>query len=135
MDIKSIIPIALLIGRIIAGGYFLLGAFNHFANLKTMAGYAKSKGTPAAEIAVGGTGVLLLLGGASLVLGFHPSIGAILLIVFLLGVSFKMHNFWAFKDPGARMMERINFTKNMALIGFVLMTLAIPRPWPFSIRW
>jgi putative oxidoreductase len=131
----SISTIALLIGRIIVGGYFLYGAYNHFTNLKMMAGYAKSKGTPAAEFAIGGTGVLLLLGGASLLLGFHPTIGAILLIVFLLGVSFKMHNFWAIKDPGARMMERVNFTKNMALLGLLLMTLSIPRPWPFSIGW
>jgi putative oxidoreductase len=129
----SILPIALLVGRIIAGGYFLYGAYNHFTNLKMIAGYAKTKGTPAAEIAVGGTGLLLLLGGASLLLGFHPTIGAILLIVFLVGVSFNSHKFWAISDPMAKMAERVNFTKNMALLGFLLMTLAIPRPWPFSI--
>ena len=27
----------------------------------------------------------------------------------------------------------INFMKNMGLLGFVLMTLAIPRPWPMSL--
>ncbi len=120
-------------GRIIAGGYFLMGAFNHFAKLKMMAGYAKSKGTPAPELAVGGTGLLLLLGGASLLLGYHPTIGAMLLLIFLLGVSFGMHNFWAVQEPMAKMAERVNFTKNMALIGFVLMTIAIPRPWPMSL--
>jgi putative oxidoreductase len=120
-------------GRIIVGGYFLMGAFNHFVGLKMIAGYAKSKGTPMAEVAVGGTGLLLLLGGASLLLGYHPTIGAILLVVFLLGVSFRMHNFWAVKDPMAKMAERINFTKNMALLGFLLMTLAIPRPWLMSL--
>jgi putative oxidoreductase len=127
------LPIVLLVGRIIAGGYFLYGAYNHFTNLKMIAGYAKSKGTPAAEIAIGGTGVLLLLGGASLLLGFHPTIGAIFLIIFLLGVTFNMHKFWAVEDPMAKMAERVNFTKNMALLGFLLMTLAIPRPWPYSI--
>jgi putative oxidoreductase len=122
-----------LAGRIIAGGYFLMGGFNHFAKLKMMAGYAKSKGTPAPELAVGGTGVILLLGGASLLLGYHPTIGAILLVIFLIGVSFGMHNFWAVQDPMAKMAEMVNFMKNMALIGFVLMTLAIPRPWPMSL--
>jgi uncharacterized membrane protein YphA (DoxX/SURF4 family) len=127
------LPIVLLVGRIIVGAYFLYGAYNHFTNLKMMAGYARSKGTPAAEIAIGGTGVLLLLGGASLLLGFHPTIGAILLIIFLVGVSFNIHKFWAVSDPMAKMAERVNFTKNMALLGFLLMTLAIPRPWPYSL--
>ncbi|MFZ0739617.1 MAG: DoxX family membrane protein [Candidatus Acidiferrales bacterium] len=125
--------IAFLVGRIIAGGYFLMGGFNHFAKLRMMAGYAKSKGTPASELAVGGTGVLLLLGGASLLLGYHPTIGAGILVIFLLGVSFGIHNFWTVQDAMAKMAEMVNFMKNMALIGFVLMTLAIPRPWPMSL--
>jgi putative oxidoreductase len=125
--------IVFLIGRIIVGGFFVMNGFHHFAELKTMAGYAKAKGTPAPEVAVGGTGVILLLGGASMLLGYHPTIGAALLAIFLLGASFGMHNFWAAKDPQAKMADMIHFLKNMALLGFVLMTLAIPRPWPLSI--
>jgi uncharacterized membrane protein YphA (DoxX/SURF4 family) len=125
--------IALLIGRIIVGGFFLMNGFNHLAKLKMMAGYAKSKGTFAPTLSVGGTGVILLLGGASLLLGYHPTIGAALLVVFLLGVSFSIHNFWAAQDPQAKMAEMTNFLKNMALLGLVLMTLAIPRPWWMSL--
>jgi len=125
--------IALLIGRIIAGGFFLMNGVNHFAKLNVMAGYAKSKGTFAPALSVGGTGVILLLGGASLLLGYHPTIGAALLAVFLLGVSFSIHNFWAIQEPQAKMMEMVNFMKNMGLLGLVLMTVAIPRPWPMSL--
>ena len=125
--------IALLIGRIIAGGFFLMNGVNHFAKLNVMAGYAKSKGTFAPALSVGGTGVILLLGGASLLLGYHPTIGAALLVVFLLGVSFSIHNFWATQEPQAKMMEMVNFMKNMGLLGLVLMTVAIPRPWPMSL--
>ncbi|HET9995709.1 MAG TPA: DoxX family membrane protein [Candidatus Acidoferrum sp.] len=129
----NIANIAFLIGRIIVGGFFLMNGFNHFAKLNMMAGYAKSKGTPAPAMAVGGTGVLLLLGGASLLLGYHPTIGAGLLVTFLLGVSFGIHNFWAVQDPQAKMGEMTNFLKNMALLGLLLMTLLIPRPWPMSL--
>jgi hypothetical protein len=31
------------------------------------------------------------------------------------------------------MAEMTNFLKNMALLGFVLMTVAIPNPWPMSL--
>ena len=126
--------IAFLIGRIIAGGYFIMGAFNHFKNLGMMAGYAKMKGTPAPAVAVGGSGVLLLLGGFSLLLGYQPIVGIELLIVFLLGVSFNIHNFWSVPDPQMKMAEMVNFTKNMALMGLLLMVAAIPRPWPMSLE-
>jgi len=100
-----IFDIVFLIGRILAAGFFLGNGFNHFAKFGMMSGYAKSKGTPMPGLAVGGTGVLLVLGGASLLLGYHPTVGAILLVIFLLGVSFSMHNFWAVQEPQAKMME------------------------------
>jgi uncharacterized membrane protein YphA (DoxX/SURF4 family) len=126
--------IAFLIGRIVLGVYYLFNAFNHFRNLNMMAGYAGSKGVPAPKLAVAGTGVLLLLGGLSILLGVQPTIGVILIVVFLVPVAFMMHNFWAVQDPQMKMMEMVNFTKNLALAASALMFLAIPQPWPLSLR-
>jgi uncharacterized membrane protein YphA (DoxX/SURF4 family) len=125
--------IAFVIGRIIVAGFFLMNGFNHFAKLNMMTGYAKSKGTPAPGLAVAGTGILLVLGGLSLLLGYHPTIGVGLLVIFLLGVSFGIHNFWTLQDPQAKLAEMTNFLKNMAILGLLLMTLAIPGPWPMSL--
>lgn len=125
--------IAFLIGRILAGAFFLMAGINHFAHLKMMSGYARSKGAPMPEMAVGGSGVLLLLGGLSYLLGIYPHIGALLLIIFLVPTTFVMHDFWKVKDPQARMVEMVMFQKNIALLGFVLMSLLIPLPWPMSL--
>ena len=125
--------IAFIIGRVVVGCFFLVNGFNHFAQLSMMTGYAKSKGIPAPKLAVGGSGVLLFLGGLSLLLGYHPTIGAALLVIFLLGVSFGIHNFWTVQDQQAKTGEMINFLKNMAILGLLLMTLAIPRPWLMSL--
>ena len=73
---SNIDNIAFLVGRVIAGCFFLMNGFNHFAQLNMMTGYAKTKGLPAPALAVSGTGVLLFLGGLSLLLGYHPTIGA-----------------------------------------------------------
>ena len=132
--LQEIFNIAFLVGRIIAGGFFLTSGINHLAKLSMMAGYAKSKGTPAPELAVGGTGVLLILGGASLLLGYHPTIGALLLVICMLGFSFGIHNYWTVQDPQAKMAEQVNFMKDIALAGFLLMTPMIPRPWPMSLH-
>jgi putative oxidoreductase len=125
--------IAFLIGRILIGRFFLIAGFNRFARLNMTAGYARMNRTPAPKLAVGGTGVLLLLGGASLLLGFHPTIGVILLAILLLPISFMIHNFWAIQDPQARIGELAQFQKNIAILGLLLMTLLVPRPWPMSL--
>jgi len=125
--------VAFLIGRIILGVYYLYSAVHHFMGIKMMSGYAASKGVPAPTLAVGGSGLLLLLGSLSILLGYQPYIGAIMIVVFLVPVAFMMHNFWAVSDPQAKMGERINFMKDIALAASALMFLAIPTPWPFSL--
>jgi putative oxidoreductase len=122
-----------LIGRIIVGGFFLMTGMHHLTAHSMMTGYAKSKGIPAAGAGVAGSGILLMLGGASMLLGYHPTVGAILLVICLFSFAFGMHNFWTLQDAQAKQMDMVHFMKDLALLGFVLMTLMIPRPWPLSL--
>jgi putative oxidoreductase len=69
----------------------------------------------------------------SMLLGLYPVIGIIFLLIFFIPVSFWMHAFWTTTDSQQKMIERINFMKNMALIGALLMLFMIARPWPVSI--
>jgi uncharacterized membrane protein YphA (DoxX/SURF4 family) len=122
-----------VLGRILLGGYFIIGGISHFKSLKMMAGYAQSKGVPMASTAVFLSGLMLLLGGLGILLGVYIGLSVLLLAVFLLVVTFQMHRFWKVEDQGAKMGERINFMKNMALLGAVLMLLAIPLPWVLAL--
>jgi putative oxidoreductase len=124
--------VPLLLGRAIFGGYFLYNGINHFMHHDMMSGYAKMKGVPSAEVAVPGTGLLLVLGGLSLITGYRPKLGAALITTFLAGVSPKMHAFWEESDPQQRQAEMVNFLKNMALIGGAMLAAAEPEPWPYS---
>jgi putative oxidoreductase len=123
----------LLIGRIILGGFFINSGVNHFIGFGMMTQYAKMKGVPFPAIAQAMTGLMLLLGGFSIVVGIYPFVGIVLLVLFLVPVTFMMHNFWNIEDPQLRMADKINFTKNLALVGAILMLLAIPTPWPLSL--
>jgi putative oxidoreductase len=93
----------------------------------------EGEGTPSPRLAVAGTGVILLLGGLSMLLGVYPVIGIVLLIISLLGVSFQMHTFWKVDDAQMKQIDMINFTKNMALVGALLMFSLLPHPWPMSL--
>lgn len=127
------IDILLLIGRILYGGFFLISGLNHFAKLSSYKQYTASKGIPAPGLAVLGSGLLVFLGGLSVLLGLWPQIGLLLIVIFLLGTTPTMHNFWTAKEPMARMGEQINFMKNTALLGATLAMMAIPQPWPMSL--
>jgi putative oxidoreductase len=125
--------IAYFVGRIVFGCYWLMASFNHFKNLNYLSEYAKAKGTPSPKLAVAGSGTFLLAGGLSMLLGVYPVIGIVLLIIFLLGASFQMHSFWKVDDAEMKQADMINFTKNLALVGALLMLLLLPRPWPMSL--
>jgi len=122
-----------LLGRILLGGYFLQNAYNHFKNADGLAGYAQSKGVPMAKASVIVTGVMMLLGGLGILLGVYVEFAVLLLVLFLLGTLIKMHRYWEVTDPAARMGDHINFYKNLALLGALLMLLAIPVPWVWSL--
>jgi putative oxidoreductase len=114
----------LYLGRLLFGGYFLISGFNHFSNLNMMAGYTQSKGVPMPKLAVAFSGVLLLIGGVSMLFHVYPLFGGVALVLFLVPVTFMMHAFWKIQDPMAKMGEMVNFMKNIALLGAVLLLLA-----------
>jgi len=122
-----------LIGRLIFGGYFIMNAWGHFKHLESITGYAQSKGVPSPRAAVFVSGVLLLLGGLGVVFGIAPEASLALLLIFLVPVTFKMHAFWKETDPNVKMMEQIQFMKNMALVGALLMLYAISVPWVYNV--
>jgi putative oxidoreductase len=122
-----------LIGRTLLGGFFLYSGIQHLTEHDKMAQYASSKNVPAPNAGVIATGVALAAGGASIILGVKPKLGAAAIIGFLAGVSPIMHDFWNMEDPAQRQNDMINFTKNIALMGGALALAAVEEPWPASV--
>jgi putative oxidoreductase len=125
--------IPFLIGRVVFGGFFLYNGINHFRNRQGLSQYAGAKGVPMPEVAVPVSGALLIAGGASMLLGVKPKLGAAALIGFLAGASPWMHDFWRAEDPGQRMNDMIHFSKNLALLGSALTMMGVEEPWPASL--
>lgn len=117
--------VLVLIGRILFAALFLASAAGHLTKTKMMAGYAASKGVPAAVPATIGGGLLILVGGLSILLGVWADLGALLLVVFLVPTAVLMHGFWKENDPQARQLEMVQFQKDLALAGAALMLLAL----------
>lgn len=108
-----------LLGRILYTAIFLMSGPGHFT--AGTIGYAASKGVPMASIAVPLSGIIAIIGGLSILLGFKAKYGAWLIVLFLVPITFMIHDYWTVADPMMRQMQQINFMKNLSMIGAALM--------------
>ncbi|CAL1519282.1 DoxX family protein [Chitinophaga sp. MM2321] len=122
--------IVALLGRILYALIFIMSGLNHLGG--TGADYAAASGVPAAGFMVPFAGLLAMVGGLSVLLGFKAHYGAWLLVIFLIPVTFFMHNFWAIKDPMAAQMQMAFFMKNISMLGGALL-IAYFGAGPYSI--
>ncbi|MFZ9675074.1 MAG: DoxX family protein [Ilumatobacteraceae bacterium] len=117
--------IVFLIGRILFAFMFVMSGINHLTKADHMVGYAQFKGVPSPKLAVQGSGVVLLLGGLSVILGVWADLGAIVLAALLVVMAVKMHNFWTIEDPQAKQADMIGFMKNISMAGGALFMFAL----------
>jgi putative oxidoreductase len=122
-----------LIGRIMFGGFFIYNGINHLKNHGMLSQYAGAKKVPQPEAAVIASGLAILAGGTSLVLGLKPKYGAAAIIAFLATVTPSMHDFWRAEDPNQRMADMIHFSKNLALLGAAVALLGVEEPWGLAV--
>jgi uncharacterized membrane protein YphA (DoxX/SURF4 family) len=122
-----------LLGRLLLGWFFITSGYGHFKKFAALAGYATAKKVPLPKLAVGFTGLLLLFGGLGVLFGVLVSYALGCLVLFLGPVTFMMHDYWNDTDAGAKMANQLNFKKNLALLGAVLMMYLIATPWPYSL--
>jgi putative oxidoreductase len=107
------------VGRQLFSLLFIIASANHF-DPETIAAAARH-GVPAAIVLVPLSGVMALMGGLSVLVGLHARVGAALLVVFLIPVTFLMHNFWSFVDPTLIDLEKAMFMKNLTMLGGALL--------------
>mgnify|MGYP006427620991 FL=1 len=108
-----------LIGRILFSMIFIMSGLNHFMKLDMMTGMASQAGVPVPGASVIISGIILVLGGLSVLLGYQAKIGAVLLFIFLILASFMVHDFWNYPEDQT-MQQMISFMKNLSMAGGTL---------------
>ena len=115
----------MFIGRILFALIFISSGINHLTKADAMTGYAQFKKIPSPKLAVQGSGLVLLLGGLSVILGVWADLGALVLAILLVVMAVTMHNFWTVSDPQAKQADLIGFSKNISMAGGALFMFAI----------
>lgn len=108
-----------LLGRIFYSAIFIGSGMGHFSSSSVQ--YAELHGVPMASFLVPASGVLALLGGLSILLGYRARLGAWLIVIFLVPITLKMHNFWVLSESGEKLMQQAMFMKNLSMLGAALL--------------
>ena len=115
----------LLIGRCCLAVVFGISAISKFrrepAEIKVLANL-HIPAPASVEVLVG---VCEVIGALALVLGVYAQIAAILLVIFMVGISFAVLNFWSPGDPPPVRAQKLNgFAANIAIIGGLIYVVA-----------
>jgi putative oxidoreductase len=105
----------ILFGRTVFAFIFIFSVPVHFSQ-ETIKFVALS-GVPLASIAVPVSGIIALIGGLSVLLGYKAKLGAWLLVLFLVPVTLMMHNFWSVQDSMMARIQMAMFFKNISIMG------------------
>lgn len=114
-----------LVGRILFV-YLIIGSgVGHLMATDAMAGYAQSKGLSNSKTLVQVSGIALIAGGVSVLLGIWGDIGSLGLAILLIIIAVVMHPFWKETDAQAKQAEMVSFNKNVALAGGALVIFSV----------
>lgn len=112
-----------LVGRVFLSAIFLFEAFDsaiYFEKTQqTMTQYGL---TWRQDLLLYGAIFLLILGGTLVLVGYRSKLGAVLLLMYWVPVTFIVHDFWNYPRQEMR-LQSILFMKDIAIIGGLLMLM------------
>ncbi len=115
--------IPVVVARILLALMFVLAGIGKLGGLEGTAGYIASKGLPAPMLLAVAVGVLELVAGVLLIIGWQARWAALALAVFTIVASVIFHNYWAMPAE-QKMMQQLMFMKNLAVTGGLLFVFA-----------
>lgn len=114
----------LLVGRICFSLIFIIAGIGKIMAFTSTAAMMTSKGLPYADVLLIVAIVFELGGGLLVFFGWYTRFGALLLLLFLIPVTYLFHAYWAME--GATMVNNMqHFLKNLALVGGSLYIIAV----------
>ena len=106
----------MMIGRIFVSAIFIFGGIGKFMYYEGSAAFMASKGMTMIPFFLYSAALVELLGGLSLLFGYMTRYGAIMLMLFLIPVTYIFHDFWNLSGQ-VQTEQMIHFLSNLAIFG------------------
>lgn len=113
-----------VVGRVLLALMFILAGFSKLGNIEGTAGYIASGGLPMATALAVIVGLLELVGGIAIAIGFQARWAALALGLFTVLASLLFHKFWAVPADQA-MVQQLMFMKNLSVAGGLFVVAAL----------
>lgn len=113
-----------LLARVLIAFIFLYEAYDSIAFFKLTKEKMLSYGlTWQPDLLLTGGIFLLILGGILVLIGYRSGFGSILLLLYWIPITFIVHSWWNEPTPEAQRLESLQFMKNLAIIGGLLIII------------
>ena len=120
---------ALLAGRVLLSAMYIMAGFSKLTAIGGTAGWFASIGLPFPTLAAVGVGLLELVGGLAILVGFQTRVAAIALAAFTVAATLIAHT------ELSDMNQMLFFQKNFAIVGGFLILAAVgPGAWALGRR-
>jgi putative oxidoreductase len=97
------------------------GLFGHLGPGRSMlTQFAAARKIPSPGFLVPFSGLWIVVGSLSVLLGIYGDLGALMIALFVTATALLMHPFWKENDEQAKMQEQVQFTKDLGLAGGAL---------------
>jgi len=101
-----------------------LGVIDQTRGAQELAGHGVPMGL-VPMLMIGGR-ILQLVAGVALLFGVRERLAALALAAFLVPATLAAHDFWAYRGPELQ-AQLVNFSKNVAMLGGLLLVVFRPR--------
>ena len=119
----------LLLGRVLLSAMFILAGFSKLTAIGGTAGWFASIGLPFPTVVTVLVGLLELVGGLAILVGFQTRIAALALAAFTVAATLIAHTDFA------DMNQLLFFQKNFAIVGgFLILAVFGPGAWALGKR-
>ena len=113
-----------VVGRLLLALMFIVAGFGKLTNLQGTAGYIASGGLPAPMVLAVLVGLLELVGGLALVVGYRVRWVGLALALFTLAASVLFHAYWS-APADQQMVAQLLFMKNLSVAGGMFLISAL----------
>ena len=119
-------------GRCAFAWFYLTSAMDIVGNWRSLALAMADKHVPLPSLVLLLALILLIMGGISLLFGYHTRHGAILLFGMTMLAAVTMHDYWHYADVAARAHQFAIFARDFAICGGLLLMVGMG-PGPFAV--
>jgi len=119
-------------GRCAFVWFYLTTAMDILQNWHTIAADLTAKHVPLPPLVLLVVLLLIVMGGISLLFGYHTRHAAILLFGMTMIATVTMHDFWHFTEAAGRAQQFAIFARDFAICGGLLLLVGLG-PGPFAV--